>query len=245
MVLKNIKCEISYDGSNYSGFQIQPGLRTIQDEIQKALYKITNSKIKINASGRTDTGVHAKKQVINFHLDKEIPINKWPIILNLALPEDIVVNIAEEMPIDFHSRYDVKIKTYRYSIYNQSTINVFRRNYTLHYPYFLDVELMNKASKLYVGSHDFSSFSSVKAKLNRERIIYNSNVWKEGEEIIFEISGNGFLHNMVRILTGTLIKIGNGKMSPDDITLLLKKKDRKLAGVTVPAKGLTLWDVIY
>ena len=245
MELKNIKCEISYDGFNYCGFQIQPGLKTIQGEIQKVLSKVTNDDIKIHASGRTDTGVHAKKQVINFQLNSNIPVERWSIIFNMLLPEDIVVNTVEEMPLDFHSRYDAKIKTYRYSINNQSTINVFRRNFTLYYPHFLDVELMNNASKLFVGSHDFSSFSSAKAKLNRERIIYDSKVWKEEEEIIFQVSGNGFLHNMVRILAGTLIKIGNGKMSAEEISLIFQKKDRKLAGCTVPAKGLTLWDVVY
>ncbi|MGD9678296.1 MAG: tRNA pseudouridine(38-40) synthase TruA [Vulcanibacillus sp.] len=245
MVLKNIKCEISYDGSEYCGYQIQPKLKTIQGEIQKVLTEITKSDIKVYASGRTDTGVHAKKQVINFYHDSNIPSERWAIALNMLLPDDIVVNTVEEMPLDFHARYDVRVKTYRYSINNQSVCNVFRRDFTLHYPYFLDVGLMNNASKLYIGSHDFSSYSSVKAKLNRERIIYDSEVWKEGDEIIFQISGNGFLHNMVRILMGTLIQVGNGKISADEFQLILEKKDRKLAGYTVPAKGLTLWDVIY
>ncbi len=245
MRIKNIKCEISYDGSNYSGFQVQPGEKTIQGEIQKVLSKITNKQIKINASGRTDTGVHARKQIINFFIESSIPIEKIPIVLNLSLPEDIIVKSAEEVSLDFHSRYDTKGKTYRYTICNDNYVDIFRRKYTWHFPYYLNVDAMNKASTFFVGEHDFSTFSSVKAKLNRVRTIYDSRVWEERSEIIFQISGNGFLHNMVRILTGTLIKVGSGKLEPDEIPYLFEKGDRKLAGVTAPARGLILWDVTY
>lgn len=245
MRTRNVKCEISYDGANYHGFQAQPRDKTVQGEIQKALYKISNKQIIITASGRTDAGVHARKQVINFNIDSNIPIKKLPIILNLLLPKDIIIKSAFEMPCDFHSRFNVKGKTYRYSIYNANTVDVFRRNYTWHYPYFLDVSAMSKASLLFLGEHDFSAFSSVKAKSYRVRKIYESSVWKEGNEIVFQVSGEGFLHNMVRILTGTLVKVGNGRMLPEEIPFLFDSKDRKLAGVTAPAKGLTLWDVMY
>lgn len=245
MEIKNIKCEISYDGSNYHGFQFQPREKTIQGEIQKALYSLCNKQIMIYGSGRTDAGVHARKQVINFNISDNIPIEKLPLILNLSLPDDIVINSASEMPKDFHSRYNARGKTYRYSIYNAMSVDVFRRKYTWHYPYPLDVIAMNKASMLYIGEHDFSTFSSVKAKADRVRTINESMVWQEGNEIIFQVSGDGFLHNMVRILAGTLIKVGNGKISVDDLPYIFESKDRRLAGVTAPARGLTLWDVIY
>ncbi len=245
MKTRNIKCEISYDGSSYHGFQFQPREKSVQGEIQKVLYTLFNKQIIIYGSGRTDAGVHARKQIINFNIGGNIPIEKLPIILNLSLPEDIIVNSAYEMPMDFHSRYNARGKTYRYSIYNEMAVDVFRRKYTWHYPHTLDVMAMNKASLLFLGEHDFSAFSSVKAKSDRVRTIYESKVWREENEIIFEIGGNGFLNNMVRILTGTLIKVGNGKILPEEIPFLFESRDRKLAGVTAPARGLTLWDVKY
>ncbi|OEF96450.1 tRNA pseudouridine(38-40) synthase TruA [Vulcanibacillus modesticaldus] len=246
MNVRNIKLEISYDGTNFHGFQIQPDQRTIQGELQKAIGMIIKQQIKITASGRTDTGVHARKQVCNFHTESRIPVEKWVDALNSLLPEDIVVKSATEMPFEFHSRFDVKKKIYRYSIYNDRVVDVFRRNYTWHYPYSLDIETMKKASQLFIGEHDFTSFSSAKSEIeNRTRTIYEAEIGKIGNEIYFQISGNGFLYNMVRIIMGTLVEVGSGKMSLEDIRSLFREKNRSMAGITAPAKGLTLWDVEY
>lgn len=243
---RNIKCEISYDGTDFHGFQIQPGKRTIQGEIESALEIITKQSIPIIASGRTDAGVHARKQVCNFFTESRIPEEKWEIAINSLLPNDIVILSANEMPLEFHSRYDVQTKTYRYYIYNNKTVDIFRRNFTWHYPYFLDTEKMKKASKLFIGEHDFTSFSSAKSDIkNKIRRIYESDIWVDQNEIIFQISGNGFLYNMVRILMGTLLKIGSNKMEPEAIVNLFAENNRTVAGITVPARGLTLWDVKY
>lgn len=242
----NIKCELSYDGTNFHGFQIQPNQRTVQGELHKAIYKIAKQNINVVATGRTDAGVHARKQVINFFTNSRIPEEKWEVALNSILPDDIIIMSSSKVQPKFHSRYDVKVKTYRYNIYNQRKIDVFRRHYTWHCPYSLDIDMMKEASRLFIGEHDFTSFSSGKTDIeNKVRKIYKSDIWQDGNEIIFQISGSGFLYNMVRIIMGTLIEIGKGKMETDDILKLFQQKNRIQATKTVAAKGLTLWDVEY
>lgn len=243
---KNIKCEVSYDGSNYHGFQYQPNARTVQGELINSIYKLTKESTKIIASGRTDAGVHARKQVCNFYTNSSIPADKWTDALNSVLPKDIIVIKTEEVPFSFHSRFDVKRKTYRYSIYHNKINDVFRRNYSWFIPYPLSTDKMKQAVKLFIGVHDFTSFSSAKSDTeNKIREIYDSKLWMEDNEIIFEITGNGFLYNMVRIIVGTLVEIGRGKMPSEEISNLLKQKNRIHAGVTAPPQGLILWDVLY
>lgn len=246
MAMKNIKLEISYDGTNFCGFQIQPELRTVQGELQRSLSIISQSKITINASGRTDTGVHARKQVCNFLTELDIPSYKWAEVLNPLLPDDIVILNSSEVPLDFHSRYHAKRKTYRYAVHHNKTLDVFRRNYTWFYPYPLDITRMQEASQLFLGEHDFTAFSSIKASVKSKiRIISSSEVWQEGNEIYFQVTGNGFLYNMVRIMMGTLISCSRNKITPTELIDLFSTKERGKAGTTAPAKGLTLWDVEY
>ncbi|MFV9511627.1 tRNA pseudouridine(38-40) synthase TruA [Tepidibacillus sp. LV47] len=243
---RNIKLELSYDGTYFHGFQVQPNQRTVQGELQKAIEKLTGSSVKVIGSGRTDARVHARKQVCNFITHSSIPISKWPNAINSVLPEDIVVYSAEEKPITFHSRFDVKKKTYRYTIYNDQFIDVFRRHYTWHYPYPLNMNEMIEASRFFLGEHDFTSFSSVKSDIkDRVRTIYHFDLWQEGKEIYFQITGNGFLYNMVRIIVGTLVEIGRSKIKKEEIPKILAKRDRNLAGLTAPPQGLILWDVLY
>ena len=245
-IKRNIKCEFSYDGTEYHGLQIQPNQRTIQGELEKSIYKLSKEKVNIIASGRTDAGVHARKQVCNFITDSKIPAEKWKDALNSVLPSDIIVLNTEEVPLAFHSRFDVTKKVYRYYLLNNKNVDIFRRNFTWHYPYPLNLGKMIEASKIFLGEHDFTSFSSVKADIeDKTRIIYESDIWEENNEIIFQISGNGFLYNMVRIIFGTIVEIGSNKLELENVGELLKVKNRSLAGKTAPARGLVLWDIFY
>lgn len=243
---KNIKCEISYDGTNFHGLQIQPNKRTVQGELTKIVSYLTNEEVSIIASGRTDAGVHARKQVCNFHTDSNIPINKWKIALNSLLPDDIVVLEIDEMPDNFHSRYDVLQKTYRYHIQNEAHINIFRNRYSWIYRHPLDLDKMKIASQLFLGEHDFTAFSSSKSTVeNKVRKIYESDLWVENNEIVYQVSGNGFLYNMVRIIVGTLIEVGRNNIDIKEIEKMFLEKERTKAGITAPAKGLTLWEIKY
>jgi tRNA pseudouridine38-40 synthase len=245
--MRRIKCTISYDGTSFSGYQVQPNKRTVQSEIEAALQKIhKGSKVPVTASGRTDAGVHAFGQV--FHFDTPIEINGagWQRALNANLPDDIYVKAVEVVDDNFHARFDVEKKTYRYRVLNATAADVFRRNYVLHYPYSLDVDRMKQAATILVGTHDFTSFCSTRTAVeDKVRTIYQLDILKEQDEIIFEISGNGFLYNMVRIIVGTLLEIGAGKRQGDELTSILEKCDRTLAGKTAPANGLYLWRVVY
>jgi len=243
---RNIKCEISYDGTDFHGFQVQPKQRTVQGELMNSIYKLTKEEVNIFASGRTDAGVHAKKQVCNFYTDSDIPAAKWKNALNAVLPDGIIILNSTEVPSAFHSRYDAKEKTYRYHISNNKSLDLFRRRYVWHYPYDLNVVEMKKASKIFLGEHDFTAFSSAKTKIeNKVRNIYQSEIWEENNEIIYQITGNGFLYNMVRIIVGTLVDFGGNRIKVEDIEEVLNSKDRNNAGKTAPAKGLFLWDIKY
>lgn len=243
---RNIKCEISYDGTDFHGFQVQPNQRTVQGELIKSIYKLTNEKVNIIASGRTDAGVHARKQVCNFTTNSSIPAVKWKNALNAALPDGIIILNSTEVELSFHSRYDVKEKTYRYHISNRENLNLFRRKYAWHCPYSLNIEEMKQASRIFLGEHDFTSFSSAKTEIeNKVRYIYQSEVWEENNEIIYQITGNGFLYNMVRIIVGTLVDVGTDRIKAEDIEGILNAKDRNYACKTAPAKGLFLWDIKY
>jgi len=245
--MQRYKCTISYDGSNYSGFQIQPKDRTVQGEIERALRKLHKGiEVKIQASGRTDAGVHAKGQVIHFDSSLDIPAEKWPIALNAILPHDIVVADAEIVSESFHARYNVTAKEYRYFIQLGERRDPFKRNYAYYYPYALNVEAMREALNYFIGEYDFTSFCSAKTDKERKvRTITRVNLTKKEDMLIFSFQGNGFLYNMVRIMVGTLLDVGRGKKSPEDIPVIIEKKDRKAAGKTGSANGLYLWKVWY
>ncbi|HWO78627.1 MAG TPA: tRNA pseudouridine(38-40) synthase TruA [Bacillus sp. (in: firmicutes)] len=245
--MQRIKLTISYDGTNFNGYQVQPNERTVQSELEKVLEQIHKGKtVKVTASGRTDRFVHAVGQVVHFDTDLSIPPEKWSRALNSLLPDDILVREAEWVANDFHARFDAVRKEYRYKLNRGPLPDLFKRNFEYHYPYPLDIEKMRKAAAHLLGTHDFSSFSSAKSEVeDRIRTIYTIEVIEIEDEVIFQFIGNGFLYNMVRILVGTLLEVGIGKREPDSMHQLLEGKDRRLAGKTAPGHGLYLWRVEY
>lgn len=246
--LEKIKCVLSYDGTNFAGSQIQPNQRTIQGEVEKALKRIHKGKyIKIQASGRTDAGVHAKEQTFQFCTPLTISNANWKKALNQLLPKDIYINDVKKIPKQFHVRFDVAEKEYRYYIWNANEMDVFKRNYFYFYPYPLNIALMQEACSYFIGEHDFTSFSSARttAKGNKIRKLSKVICKKCDEEIEIIVRGNGFLYKMVRIIVGTLIDVGRGRRKPSDIPALLAAKDRKALGDTAPPQGLYLWEITY
>lgn len=247
--MERIKCTIGYDGTGYSGFQIQENSnKTIQEKLQRALKKLHKGKeITIVASGRTDAGVHAKGQVFHFDTDIIIPEENWIKAFHTKLPDSIQVHRIEKVDRSFHARYDVKQKEYRYRILNSKEPDVFKRHYTFHVWNKLDVEKMQKACKYIMGTHDFTSFCSMKTGVKGEKVrtIYKADCSEQGDEIIFTFRGDGFLYNMVRILVGTLVEVGKGVRSPEEIQEIIGAKSREKAGKTAPAHGLFLWEVQY
>lgn len=246
-MIKNFKLTISYDGTRYLGWQKQKkeNDKTIQGKIENIISKMAEAKIEIFGSGRTDAGVHANSQVANFTLDTKMSANEIKTYINKFLPEDIVITEVKEVDERFHSRYNVKNKTYLYRIYTQEEHPIFQRKYVYHVPKKLDLEKMNEAAVLLIGKHDFKGFSSRNIKKSTVREIYSIQFEKTKEEILIYIKANGFLYNMVRIIVGTLIEIGLNERNVLDIHRILEKKDRSLSGITAPAQGLTLFDVEY
>lgn len=241
-----LKCVVAYDGTDYSGFQVQPDQITIQGEIEAALQRITGEEIQVYGSGRTDAGVHARGQVIHFDTGSHIPLDKWRFVLNNQLPDAIVVRSVEEADESFHARFDVQVKEYRYCIDNAPVADVFRHRYADHIRFPLDVEAMQQAARHLEGEHDFTSFCSAKTYVeDKVRTVYRVKVERSGHEVWVTCRGNGFLYNMVRIIVGTLVEVGQGKRAPDELKEILLACDRERAGKTAPAKGLTMWEVYY
>ncbi|MGM8212789.1 tRNA pseudouridine(38-40) synthase TruA [Virgibacillus sp. W0430] len=246
--MEKLKCIISYDGTNFSGFQIQPKKRTIQGEIEKALLKMHKGEhIRIQASGRTDTGVHAKGQVIHFTSTIQMEEQNWRRALNTLLPDDLRIQDVKKVPASFHARFDAVEKEYHYIIDTRAEKDLFRRNYVYHFPYKLDMDAIQQACVFLEGTHDFTTFSSARAttKGSKIRTLYHVSCNPRGEDIEFILRGDGFLYHMVRIIVGVLLDVGQGHIAPNQINVLLEKKDRTLAGKTVPAQGLYLYEVAY
>ena len=244
--MRNIKLTIEYDGKDFYGWQKQPNKLNIQGEIEKAIYNITKEKVDLIGSGRTDAGVHALGQIANFKTNSNISIEKLPLAINSQLKNSIIIKKAEVVDERFHSRYNAKQKTYRYIINNSKCGTAIYRNLEYCFPIELDVEKMKEATKYFEGEHDFKAFkSSGTSGKNSVRTIYKAIVKKEGERIIIELTGNGFLYNMVRIISGTLLEVGMGKIAPDEIENIIESKDRQKAGKTLPAHGLYLVEVLY
>lgn len=244
---------VSYAGQAYAGFQTQPGLNTIQDQLESAIRQLTGEELKITASGRTDAGVHARGQVINFYTESSIPVNRWCMAINARLPDDILVWDADEVPLQFHARRSAIRKTYRYTIRCGRHADLFRRDQEFHHPTPLDTQSMQAGLQALIGRHDFTSYCSKRTMtISNVRTVYDASL-EIGERdpilqsylIHLHISGNGFLYNMVRIITGTLIQVGEGKRKPEDMALILAAKDRSLAGPTAVPHGLMLWEVNY
>jgi len=245
--MKRVKCTVAYDGSFFAGYQVQPNKRTVQGEIETALSKLHKGEpIKIFASGRTDAKVHAKGQVIHFDSPLNLPEDKWVKALNSLLPEDIAILESTYVKPNFHARFSVVEKEYRYKIRITKGKDPFLRNYVYHYPYPLNIERMKKGMYYFPGTYDFTSFCSAKTEIeDRVRTISYVDLIEDNEILTFVIRGNGFLYNMVRIIVGTLLEIGSGEKSPDDIPDIIKKMDRDAAGRTAPGHGLYLWKVYY
>lgn len=245
--MRNIKITIEYDGKNFPGWQSQPGKVSIQTEIEKAIYEITGEAVALIASGRTDAGVHALGQVANFHTNTKIEISKIPYAINSKLPNSIVVREAVEVDERFHARYNCKLKTYRYIINNNEFPSALNRYREFHLPYKLNYADMEKAIKYFEGEHDFKAFKSSggNAKKTTVRTLTDCNIKKEDGRIYIELTGNGFLYNMVRIISGTILDVGLGKIKADDIPEIINSGIRERAGRTLPPHGLYLVKVNY
>ena len=243
--MRNIKIVVQYDGTDYCGWQRQPDSLGIQGHIENAIKEITKENVKIVGSGRTDAGVHALGQVANFKIESLIPIEKIPNALNSKLPRDISVVNSEEVECDFHARYNAKGKTYRYMIYTGEYRSPIYKGISYHVKYDLDFEKMKKEAKSLVGEYDFGGFvSSGSSAKSTVREIYDIQLYKQEDMIIVEVTGNGFLYNMVRIIVGTLVDIGRGKIT-NNMSEIIKSKKRGMCGHTAPAHGLFLKKVYY
>ena len=245
--MRNIKLTIEYDGKEFNGWQKQPNKLNIQGNIERAIETITGEQVDLNASGRTDAGVHAIAQVANFKTNSTLPIEKWPLALNANLKKSIRIKDAKEVDLRFHSRLTCKKKTYRYVINNSKYGTAIYRNLETHIPYKLDVNKMQNAAKYFEGEHDFKAFkASGTSSKSSVRTIYSAKVIDAGNEKIYiELTGNGFLYNMVRIISGTLVDVGCGKIKPEEIKNIIESKNRNLAGKTLPPQGLYLVNVEY
>ena len=244
--MRNIKLVIEYDGKDFNGWQKQPNKLNIQGEIERAIKEVTGDTVDLIASGRTDAGVHSLGQIANFKTNSLIPIDKISVALNSKLKKSIRVQSAEEVDERFHSRYNCKQKTYRYIINNTSQGSAIYRNLEYFIPMKLDVNKMRKAIKYFEGEHDFKGFkASGTSSKSSVRTIFKTNIIENDGRIMIELTGNGFLYNMVRIISGTLVDVGLGKINPEDIPDIINSKDRTRAGKTLPAHGLYLVKVEY
>jgi len=244
--MRNIKLVIEYDGKDFNGWQKQPTKLNIQGEIERAINDITGEDVELNASGRTDAGVHSLGQVANFKTNSNMPVEKFPIALNTKLKRSVRILSAEEVEDNFHSRYNCKKKTYRYVINNSENGTAIYRDLEYNFSQKLNVEKMKEAAKYFIGEHDFKGFkASGTSSKSSVRTIYKAEVFKENEKIIIELTGNGFLYNMVRIISGTLIEVGIGKINPKEITEIIQSGERERAGKTLPPQGLYLVKVEY
>ena len=243
------KAIIAYDGTHFNGFQKQPNGRTVQEEMEKTLKKMANGKeITVFGSGRTDAGVHAMGQVIHFDYPEERPLERMRFALDTQSSEDIAVKAVEIVSDDFHARYLVKEKTYQFRVDIGKPRSPFRRHYASYFPYPLDLSKIQRALPDLIGTHDFTSFCASGSSIeDKVRPIYEAKMEgnEAGDELLFTFRGNGFLYKMIRILVGTLLKIGNGRLSEDSIPEIIAKKDRNAAGPTAHPEGLYLYEVVY
>jgi tRNA pseudouridine38-40 synthase len=245
-IMRNIKLILAYDGTDFHGWQRQPGLRTVQEALEDALAQLTGTRPVTNASGRTDAGVHARGQVVHFLTIATHSHETFVRALNAILPHDIRVLAAEEKPQAFHSTLDARSKRYRYAIDNGKIADVFQLRYRWHVGARLDVDAMGRAGRLLIGRHDFRSFETEwPNRTSSVRTIFDLTVERAGAEVNIEVEADGFLYNMVRSITGTLMLVGAGKRAEAWVADVLKGQSRTLAGPTAPAKGLFLLKVNY
>ncbi|MCI6998054.1 MAG: tRNA pseudouridine(38-40) synthase TruA [Eubacterium sp.] len=245
--MKRVKLTVAYDGTNYCGWQVQPNGLTVQQVLNQCLSELMGEKITTIGASRTDAGVHALGNVAVFDTACRMPADKISYALNTRLPADIRIQDSVEVPSDFHPRFQKTIKTYEYKIYNRRFPDPTKRLYTYFYYYPLDVELMHQGAAYLVGEHDFKSFSTYKPEVESTvRTIYALDIRKSEDDVItIQIRGNGFLYNMVRIIAGTLIRVGGGYYPPEHVKTILDGKNRELAGETARPEGLTLVEIQY
>lgn len=247
---------IEYDGSEFYGWQIQPGVRTVQGELEKVLTKVCGGAVQLNGTSRTDSGVHALGQRASFKGDYGIPTDKIAYAANNILAGgknlasavgDVRITNVEEKDENFHARFDSKGKKYRYIIYNGGNLDIFRRKYCYQIVKPLDIDAMRKAAEYIVGTHDFAAFQSAGGQVRETtvRTVYSLDIFRDNDDIVIEIAGDGFLYNMVRIITGTLVEVGLAKRSAESIKDVIESKDRRNAGHKAPAEGLYLVEVYY
>jgi tRNA pseudouridine38-40 synthase len=249
---RNFKLTLAYDGTDYSGWQVQPDRRSIQGELADAIRRVTGEQVLPQGSGRTDAGVHALGQVASFALANPIPAPNLQIALNHTLPQSIRVLGIEQVPADFHARHSAKAKTYEYRIYRGDIPSPFVVRYVHHHPYPLNEDAMCRAADFVIGEHDFTSFAAVDPERGKDeeevdnvRTIFSSSWHREGEIFTYRVRGDGFLHHMVRNLVGTFLLVGKGSLAVDAIPKVLGAKRRCRAGPTAPAAGLFLVSVEY
>lgn len=242
----NVKLILQYDGANYHGWQVQKNGVTVQETLSDAIEGVVGEKVSVIGCGRTDAGVHALGFVCNFHTKSRVLPEKYPYAINSHLPDDIRVINAEEVGDDFHAKNSAVKKRYIYRILNRNINDVFEGKYAWHYRFPLNIEAMRYASEAFLGEHDFIGFASsgftVKTTV---RTIYSLDILKSGDIITIDVCGNGFLYNMVRIIAGTLVYAGSGKINPGDMEMIINSKKRDMAGITAPANGLFLKEVYY
>lgn len=251
-MLRNFKLTLAYDGHDFAGWQVQPDRTTIQGALVSAIEQLTGEKTLPQGSGRTDAGVHALAQVASVSLESPIPAANLRSALNDILPDSIRVLDVQEAAPDFHARHAARAKTYQYHIYRGEICSPFQARYVWHYPYPLDELRMVQSAERVEGEHDFTSFAAVDPENKKEglepdnvRTIFSSRWRREGEELLYTVRGNGFLHHMVRNLVGIFLMIGKGTLHEEDIQRILAKRDRSAAAATAPASGLFLVSVEY
>lgn len=244
--MRRIRLIVSYDGTNYCGWQKQPNGITIEEVLNNAISKLTGEEIEITGASRTDSGVHAYGNVAVFDTNARMAADKFAFAINQRLPDDIRIQYSDEVEADWHPRKNDCIKTYTYRILNRK-IDIPTERLYAHFCYFnLDVEKMREASGYFIGTHDFTSFCSQKSQASSPvRTIFSLEILQDEDMITIVVRGDGFLYNMIRIIAGTLIKVGMGVYPPSYITEIMKARDRKFAGQTMPAKGLTLVEIEY
>ena len=260
MSTRNIRLIIRYDGTRYSGWQFQKNAETVQAVIESALKRIIGHKVRLRGAGRTDSGVHAVHQVANFKTHSKLALNKIKDALNSSLPEDILIVSVEDAPLKFDSQRSARSKRYRYTVTTERFIDPFIRHFAARFSYPLDIRSMKRAAKALAGRHDFKAFQAAgSGELNMVRQAHHTpslsrgtirtikkiKLEKRGDLVYIDIWADGFLYNMARIIVGTLLEIGRGKMPEESIKEVLLKRDRRLVGPTAPAKGLCLMDVEY
>ena len=244
--MRNLRLDICYDGTKYKGFQRLPSNQpTIQAKLEQVLSRLLGEPIEVSASGRTDAGTHALGQVVSFHCESAMPCEEILNGLRQYLPEDIGIYCCKNVSERFHARLNAKTKTYRYRVWNSENPCVFDRKYVYIFRDMLDVERMRQAASIYIGTHDFAAFCDNKhMKKSTVRCIHRFEILRQGDELVFEVTGNGFLQHMVRIMVGTLLEVGKGLRSPESINELYRSV-RAEAGPAVPACGLCLMEVSY